>query len=72
MTPEQKTHVARIDATFSSLMTKKYEAGQKEHGGNLFEVSITELVDFAIEEAIDQVVYLLTLKEQLENGKVDR
>jgi len=46
----------------------KYVTGQKEHGGNLWEKE--GLLDMAIDEAIDQVIYLLTLKKQLENDKV--
>jgi len=43
----------------------KYRAGQAEHGGNLFDMITVELVDNAILEAIDQVVYLITLRDKL-------
>jgi len=45
----------------------KYLLGVAEHGGHLWEKS--GLIDEAINEAIDQVIYLLTLKEQIEQLK---
>ncbi len=48
-------------------MRDKYEIGQKEHGGNLWEKDTLFLVDQAIDEAIDQVVYLTTLRDKLLN-----
>ena len=65
MTPEQESHLASITKRFHELCDKKYRAGQAEHGGNLWEVPIGGLLDAAIDEAIDQVVYLLTLKDRL-------
>ena len=49
------------------MVDHKYRKGQAEHGGQLW--LNPSLLDNAIDEAIDQVVYLLTLKEQqtLEN-----
>jgi hypothetical protein len=46
------------------MATAKYEKGQREHGGNLWQKD--GLLDEAINEAIDQVVCLITLKQQLE------
>jgi len=40
----------------------KYRKGAEEHGGNLWDLSEDELLDEAINEAIDQVIYLLTIK----------
>lgn len=65
MTIEQKLHVNYLQKEFSDRMAEKYEAGQKEHGGNLWDLQASDLLDNAIEEAIDQVVYLLTLKNAL-------
>ena len=63
MTNEQEEHLIRIKTDFVTLVDKKYRAGQKEHGGDLW--LKTGMIDMAIDEAIDQVTYLLTLKEQL-------
>jgi hypothetical protein len=63
MTPEQEKHIKSIQSLFNKLSQSKYEKGVKEHGGNLWQVPKSEILDMAIEEAIDQVVYLLTLKQ---------
>lgn len=66
MTEQQEQHVKGIAEKFAKLMSAKYEKGVKEHGGNLWEVDMHQMVEMALEEAIDQVVYLMTLKEQLD------
>jgi len=65
MTPEQEAHLERIKVGFTTLVDPKYRKGQLEHGGDLFEKTPTELLDMAIEEAIDNLVYLLSIKEKL-------
>ena len=67
MTPGQVHHVNRILNSFKTLMVKKYEGGVKEHGGNLYDRSPLFLVEQAAHEAIDQVVYLITLWEKMES-----
>ena len=64
---EQELHLQRIKDQFLQFVDIKYSRGQAEHGGQLW--LNPSLLDNAIDEAIDQVVYLLTLKEQqtLEN-----
>lgn len=69
MTNEQNSHLNSLVAVFTELVTKKYTAGQKEHGGDLWKKK--GLIDMAIDEAIDQVVYLLTLKKQIEDSGVE-
>jgi hypothetical protein len=68
MSPEQKNHLKRLVRETSQRMIGKYVKGQKEHGGDLWKKK--GIIDMAIEEAIDQVVYLLTLKEQLEHPEL--
>jgi len=63
MTPQEHSKEIAKDAARRIIM--KYRAGQKEHGGELW--TKPGIIDMAIEEAIDQVIYLLTLKQQLEN-----
>lgn len=65
MTPEQESHLQRVKDEFVELVDSKYRKGQAEHGGDLFSQPELNLLDMAISEAIDQVVYLLTLKERL-------
>lgn len=62
LTPEQQGHVEDIAKEFVYAMSDKYIKGQREHGGNVFDMSLDKLLNNAIDEAIDQVVYLLTLK----------
>lgn len=67
MTPEQEQHLKLIKDSFQVLVDKKYRKGQQEHGGDLFNMSSLKLVDNAIDEAIDQIVYLFTLRDVLSN-----
>lgn len=62
LTSEQAADVEAIGKAFCTAMADKYTRGQVEHGGNLWEKGEVFLLDAAIEEAIDQVTYLLTLK----------
>jgi len=62
VTAEQHAHLDRLIAAFGAECREKYERGQPEHGGNLWDR--TDLLDQAIAEAIDLVVYLFTLREQ--------
>ena len=55
MTPDE--HVASILCGVEYDVWKKYRAGQKEHGGNLWRKPI---VDFIGEEIIDMMVYWYT------------
>ena len=55
-------HLQAILATFEKEATEKYRAGVKEHGGHLWEKP--GMLDEAIKEAIDLVVYLYTLRDQ--------
>ena len=62
MTPDR--HCEHILDRFNEEFRKKYRRGQLEHGGELW--SRPELIDWAIEEAIDMVAFLYTLRDQLE------
>ncbi len=70
ITKEQKAHRERIVAEFTGEFRAKYDQGQLEHGGNLFEKS--GLLEEAVKESIDQVCYLFTLREQeRQRGRCD-
>lgn len=65
MTKAQEAHLARIKTYFEAAVDRKYRKGQAEHGGDLAIKKAIELTDLCIEEAIDQFVYLATLRENL-------
>lgn len=60
-TPED--HIRRIVANVVARLPRKYARGQHEHGGVL---SRKPVLAEALDEAFDQVTYLLTLEEQLD------
>lgn len=62
MTSEHEQHLERILSRFVADCRAKYEAGQIEHGGELWKKP--GILENAIEEAIDLIVYLYTLREQ--------
>ncbi len=65
MTPEQEAHLLQIKQDFDIMVDGKYRRGQNEHGGDLVEMSVMMLVDNAINESIDQFVYLTTLRNKI-------
>lgn len=65
MNEQQEKHLADIKATFNQIVDSKYRKGQAEHGGDLWQLTGVQLIDCAIDEAVDQVTYLLTLREKL-------
>lgn len=71
LTEPQAHHVEEIGKEFCHAMADKYAKGQAEHGGNLWDLSLGKLVDCAIEEAIDQVVYLMTIRQKLREAVLD-
>jgi hypothetical protein len=68
MSGEQERHLNSLIESFETAARSKYRKGQQEHGGNLW--TKRGLIDMAIDEAIDQVIYLLTLKKQIEDAGV--
>ena len=64
MDADHHAHVNRILTQFTADLRAKYEDGQEEHGGRLWEKN--GMLQNAIAEAIDLVVYLYTLAEQEE------
>lgn len=69
MDQECETHLATIKREFSADLDGKYRHGQEEHGGHMWEKK--GMLTHAIEEAIDQVVYLYTLRAQLKARGID-
>ena len=69
MEARQETHLQRVKQRAAEIIDKKYRAGQAEHGGFLLDIGVDGLLDAAIDEAVDQVVYLLSLKEIIEGSR---
>lgn len=65
MTDRQEEHLARVIAKFISRVTTKYELGQREHGGNLFDKPNLPML---LEEVLDQIVYGHTLEDQIDEA----
>jgi hypothetical protein len=65
MTERQEQHLDNLMGETLELMDEKYRRGQEVHGGDLFELSVATLLDEAINETVDQLVYLLTAKARL-------
>jgi hypothetical protein len=62
----QLEHLAHILDETQDLISNKYVKGAAEHKSILSEdYNAVELCDMAIEEAIDQITYLLTLRSKL-------
>ena len=57
MTPDQERHLQGSFIRFHADYRKKYEAGQKAHGGNLWEKGLKFFARAAREEAVDQIAY---------------
>jgi len=55
------SHISAIIGTASNLLHSKYEAGQKEHGGELWKKPIHQML---LEEQLDSLIYSITLNEQ--------
>lgn len=68
MTQKHVDHMYSLILEFGEEVKRKYPAGQREHGGNLWKKK--GLIDMAIDEAVDQVVYLLTLRKQMEDADI--
>ena len=65
MTNKQYEHVQAIGEEFITRVATKYEKGAIEHNNDLWCIPTIELLDQAMDECIDQWVYLFTLKQEL-------
>ncbi len=65
MTTVQEGHLSEIKSHFLYHVDTKYRKGQREHGGNLFDLTPLQLVEAALDEAVDQFTYLVTLRDKL-------
>jgi hypothetical protein len=65
LSDNQERHLNYIKEQFELKVDRKYRRGVMEHGGDLQDMDLLNLVDNSIEEAIDEFVYLTTLREKL-------
>ena len=63
MNVERERHLERILDASEGLINEKFRRGQSEHGGNIWEKP--GMLQHAMEENADQVVYLYTLEGQM-------
>jgi hypothetical protein len=70
VTPEREAHLIRIKAAFLREVDEKYRAGQREHGGDLFDHTMLWFVEQAMAEALDLYVYLFSLRERVQEMNV--
>jgi hypothetical protein len=65
-TNKHELHLATLQMAAVESMEKKYRKGVEEHGGTkLWEMPTASLVEEAINEATDQLTYLLSLRQQM-------
>lgn len=65
MTPSQERHLLHLKGEFIRKLDAKYRAGAAEHGGDIRDNSIMQLVDEGLAECVDQYTYLSSIKAEL-------
>ena len=65
MTDEQEANLAEIKADFNKEVSLKYAKGALEHGGNIWDLTQLQLINNAMDEAVDQYVYLHTERKKI-------
>lgn len=67
LSPDRQAHLNEMQDAFLKLSTKKYEAGQIEHGGKMWEKP--GMLDHLEEELVDAWHYIRTLRRQINEAK---
>lgn len=65
MTDAQESHIKQVLSSVSDALLDKYARGAEEHDGNLWDKTALGLLDEAINESLDMVVYLFTLRDKI-------
>lgn len=65
LTESQRLHLHHIQTAFTEAVGIKYRKGAAEHGGDLQDMSLLDLIENGLEEAIDSFVFLQTAKDKL-------
>ena len=66
MTPEQEKHMNENVMEFQKKYVPKYEAGQKAHTGNMWEMGAYQVLENAEEEVLDMWSYLRQIRKVLD------
>jgi hypothetical protein len=72
MTEEQEKDLEWLHEIHRSLLEKKYRDGAEKHGGDLLKMTTRQALDEAIEENLDQYVYLMKAVYSLEKENRER
>lgn len=64
--PGPRAHLDRLLSRIGGDLAAKYAAGQRDHGGHLWQKP--GMLEAAIEEGLDSLIYLYTLLEQRDSG----
>ncbi len=67
MTPDREEHLKEMQDEFIRMSRIKYENGQREHGGKMWEKP--GMLAYAKEEVIDLWHYLMTQERQIKELK---
>ncbi len=65
MTPSQENHLLHLKGEFIRKLDTKYRAGAAEHGGDIRDNSILQLIDEGLAECVDQYTYLSSIRSEL-------
>ncbi len=65
MNAAQEQHLERLKTEVGQRMDAKFRAGALEHGGDLRDYAAERLVNEALDECIDALVYLYTVRDKL-------
>lgn len=62
MTRDQESHLIAVQTFTRTMIDRKYRAGQRQHGGDLW--LKPGMLAHAFDEVVDQVTYLQACREQ--------
>lgn len=65
MEDHKEKHLGDLREEISKRVNLKYRKGNAEHGGDIHDFTEYQLLENAIDEAIDQLIYLLTLRNKM-------
>jgi hypothetical protein len=65
MTTKQKQNLKDLNRIFDTKFAAKYKRGSKEHKETLSELPVLTLLEYALEETLDQYAYLANAIELL-------
>lgn len=65
MDETEEKHLKDILEETRRRLNLKYRKGSAEHGGHLQDMTAYQLIDNSIDECLDNIVYLLTLRDKI-------